>query len=153
MTVTENNSTKKKRAYVYDDYGNIITEKRYIGNNNWSDFVEVSYDYNDLRSVTNKLDGVYLNKISVSGIKDIDRDHVMLTASPQVYKYSLALDCYEKAEKEDKHNFTFTSSLLIHYKERVFFAKGTTSNIKITRKEDLALFEALLSVPEKLLYS
>ncbi len=88
-----------------------------------------------------------------SGIKDIDRDHVMLTASPQVYKYSLALDCYEKAEKEDKHNFTFTSSLLIHYKERVFFAKGTTSNIKITRKEDLALFEALLSVPEKLLYS
>lgn len=40
MTVTENNSTKKKRAYVYDDYGNIITEKRYIGNNNWSDFVE-----------------------------------------------------------------------------------------------------------------
>ena len=30
MTVTENNSTKKKRAYVYDDYGNIITEKRYI---------------------------------------------------------------------------------------------------------------------------
>ena len=66
MTVTENNSTKKKRAYVYDDYGNIITEKRYIGNNNWSDFVEVSYDYNDLRSVTNKLDGVYLNKISVS---------------------------------------------------------------------------------------
>lgn len=88
-----------------------------------------------------------------SGIKDIDRDHVMLTASPQVYKYGSALDCYEKAEKEDKHNFTFTSSLFIHYKERVFFAKGTTSNIKITRKEDLALFEALLSIPEELLYS
>lgn len=88
-----------------------------------------------------------------SGIKDIDRDHVMLTASPQVYRYDLALRCYEMAEKENKHDFTFTSSLLIYYGERVYFAKGTTSNIKITRKEDLALFEALLSVPEELLYS
>lgn len=52
-----------------------------------------------------------------------------------------------------RHNFTFTSSLLIHYGERVYFAKGTTNNIKITKKEDLALFEALLSVPEELLYS
>lgn len=88
-----------------------------------------------------------------SGISDIDREHVMLTASPQVYRYSLALRCYEQAELENRHNFTFTSSLLIYYGERVYFAKGTTSNIKITRKEDLALFEALLTVPEELLYS
>ena len=88
-----------------------------------------------------------------SGITDVDREHVMLTASPQAYRYSLALKCYEKAEEEDKHNFTFTSSLLIHCGERVYFAKGTTSNIKITQKEDLALFSALLKVPEELLYS
>ena len=88
-----------------------------------------------------------------SGITDVDREHVMLTASPQAYKYSLALTYYEMAERDDKHNFTFTSSLLIHYGERVYFAKGTTSNIKITQNEDLALFEALLNVPEDLLYS
>ncbi len=58
-----------------------------------------------------------------SGITDVDRDHVMLTASPQAYRFSLALKCYEKAEKENKHDFTFTSSLLIHYGERVYFAK------------------------------
>ena len=88
-----------------------------------------------------------------SGITDVDREHVMLTASPQAYKYSLALKYYEKAEKENKHNFTFTSSLFIHYQERVFFAKGTTSNIKITTKEDIALFSALLTVPEELLFN
>lgn len=88
-----------------------------------------------------------------SGITDIDREHVMLTASPQAFKYSLACKCYEQAELENLHNTTFTSSLLIHCKERVFFAKGTTSNIKITTKEDLALFEALLKIPEELLYS
>lgn len=88
-----------------------------------------------------------------SGITDVDREHVMLTASPQVYNYALALKCYEKAEQENKHDFTFTSSLLIHYGERVYFAKGTTSNIKVTKKEDLALFGALLKVPEDLLFS
>lgn len=88
-----------------------------------------------------------------SGIKDVDREHVMLTASPQMFRYDLALKCYEKAEQENKHNFTFTSSLLIHYGERVYFAKGTTSNIKVTQKEDLALFGALLKVPEELLFS
>ncbi len=88
-----------------------------------------------------------------SGIRDIDREHIMLTASPQAFKYSLALKCYERAEKEDKHNFTFTSSLLIYCGERVYFAKGTTSNIKITKQEDLALFKALLTVPEELLFS
>ena len=88
-----------------------------------------------------------------SGVRDIDREHVMLTASPQAYRFSLALNCYEKAEVENKNNFTFTSSLLIHYGERVYFAKGTTSNIKVTKKEDIALFEALLNVPEELLFS
>lgn len=87
-----------------------------------------------------------------SGITDIDREHVMLTASPQAFRYSLALKCYEQAEQENFHNSTFTSSLLIHCGERVYFAKGTTSNIKITTKEDIALFTALLSVPEDLLY-
>lgn len=88
-----------------------------------------------------------------SGVTDVDREHVMLTASPQVYNYALALKCYEKAEQENKHDFTFTSTLLIHYGERVYFAKGTTSNIKVTKKEDLALFGALLKVPEELLFS
>lgn len=88
-----------------------------------------------------------------SGIEDVDRDSVMLTASPQAYKYSLALKCYEQAELENRHDFTFTSSLLIHCGERVYFAKGTTCNIKVTQKEDLYLFSALLKVPENLLFS
>lgn len=88
-----------------------------------------------------------------SGITDIDREHVMLTASPQAFQYSLALKCYQQAEDENLHDTTFTSSLLIHCGERVYFAKGTSSNIKITKKEDLALFAALLKVPEEDLYS
>lgn len=89
----------------------------------------------------------------VSAISDIDREHIMLTASPQAYMYSLVLKCYERAELENKHGFTFTSSLLIYCGERIYFAKGTTCNIKVTKKEDIALFEALLSIPEDRLCS
>ena len=89
----------------------------------------------------------------ISGNKDIDREHVMLTASPQVYKYSLVLDCYKKADLEGKSDFTFTSSMLIYYGYSVYFAKGTTCNIKVTKQEDLSLFEALLKIPESLMYS
>ncbi len=88
----------------------------------------------------------------ISGTRDIERDQIILTASPQAFRYELARRCYERAEEEDYHNSTFTSSLLIHCGERVFFAKGTTCNIKITTREDLALFEALLSMPEEALY-
>lgn len=88
----------------------------------------------------------------ISGISDIDREHVMLTASPQAFKYDLVLKCYKQAKKENKHDFTFTSSLLIHCGERIYFAKGTTSNIKITTREDIALFQALLTIPEEQLY-
>ena len=84
-----------------------------------------------------------------SGITDIDREHVMLTASPQAFKYSLVLDCYLTAEQEARHDFTFTSSLLIHCGKRVYFAKGSTCNIKITEKEDIVLFQALLKVKEE----
>ena len=87
-----------------------------------------------------------------SGITDVDRERVMLTASPQAFRYGLALRCYEQAERENRHDFTFTSSLLIHCGVRVYFAKGTTCNIKITTRADMALFAALLKVPEDLLY-
>ena len=48
-------------------------------------------------------------------------------------------------EKDGEHAFTYTSSLLIRYGYRVFFAKGTTCNIKITKREDLVMFEAILN--------
>ncbi len=88
----------------------------------------------------------------ISGTRDIERDQIILTASPQAFSFELALECYEQAEAEDYHTSTFTSSLLIHCRKRVYFAKGTTCNIKITTREDLALFEALLHMPEESLY-
>lgn len=87
----------------------------------------------------------------IFGETDIDREKVMLTQAPQAFKYSLVYDCYKKAEEENKHDFTYTSSLIIYYGYRVYFAEGTTCNIKITKKEDLPLFKALLMCAEDIM--
>lgn len=85
-----------------------------------------------------------LSEDHVSSITDIDREKVMLTQAPQAFKYDLLLRCYKHALADGKNDFTYASSLLIHYGERVYFSKGSTWNIKVTKKEDLALFKALL---------
>lgn len=115
--------------------------------------LEVAHQYGNASSSIQCHPPIVYTDDFKSGIKDVDREHVMLTASPQAYRFNLAYKCYMQAENENLHNTTFTSSLLIHCGERVYFADGTSNNIKITRKEDLALFEALLSIPEERLDS
>ncbi len=118
-----------------------------------NELLRVAYENGNASSSIHCHPPIVYTKDFISGVRDIDRDHVMLTASPQAFKYELALRCYKQAEDENFHNATFTSSLLIHCGERVFFAKGTSCNIKITTREDLALFQALLKIPEEMLYS
>ena len=84
-----------------------------------------------------------------SSVLEINRENVMLTASPQVYRYQLVHKYYVMADQDNIHNTTFTSSLLIHYGERIYFAKGSSHNIKITTEEDLELFKALLKIYDK----
>ncbi len=57
------------------------------------------------------------------------------------------------AEKEDKHDFVYADLVYIYYGRRVFFSKGFTNNIKITKREDIALCEALMKFTEEELYS
>lgn len=143
-----------KDKISYDDYVMIHDAVRpVLPQKAINDVLRVAYKYGNASSSIVCHPPIVYTEDGLSGIKDIERDKIMLTASPQVYKYSLVLKYYERAEKENKHNFTFTSSMFIHYGERVFFAKGTTCNIKITTKVDLALFKALLSLSEEDLYS
>ena len=89
----------------------------------------------------------------LSGVKDLDRNSFMRVQTPQAYKYEEILPLYEKAEKENKHDFVYADLVYIYYGKRVFFSKGFTNNIKITKKEDIALCEALMKFAEDELYS
>ena len=77
----------------------------------------------------------------------------MRVQTPQAYKYDLLLELYEKAEKENKHDFIYADLVLIYYGKPVYFSKGFTNNIKITKKEDISLCKALMTFTEEELYS
>ena len=96
---------------------------------------------------------VILTEDKKSGIRDLDRNTIMRVQTPQAYKYYDIIQLYEKAEQEDKHDFVYADLVYIYYGKRVFFSKGFTNNIKITKKEDIALCEALMKFSEEELYS
>ena len=77
----------------------------------------------------------------------------MRIQTPQTYRYGEILPLYDMAEKENKHDFVYADLVLIYYGKTVYFSKGFTNNIKITRKEDIPLCKALMTFSEEELFS
>ena len=88
----------------------------------------------------------------LSGNKELDRSHLMRVQTPQAYEYSSILELYERAEKEDRHDFIYADIVAVEYGMTVYFSKGFTNNIKITKQEDIPLCEYLMDIPEDQLF-
>lgn len=88
----------------------------------------------------------------LSGNKELDRSHLMRVQTPQAYEYSSILELYERAEKEDRHDFIYADIVAVEYGMTVYFSKGFTNNIKITKQEDVPLCEYLMDIPEDQLF-
>ncbi len=75
----------------------------------------------------------------------VDRDEVMCLNSPQALRFGYVCALYDEGrrrgllDKVEPH----TTSLMLAMGEPVYFSKNSTTNIKITTKDDLALFEAV----------
>ena len=88
----------------------------------------------------------------LSGNKELDRSHLMRVQTPQAYEYSSILELYERAEKEDRHDFIYADIVAVEYGMTVYFSKGFTNNIKITKQEDIPLGEYLMDITEDQLF-
>mgnify|MGYP001075607653 FL=1 len=74
----------------------------------------------------------------------VPRDGLWRVQTPQAFQYGLLKQAFKKAKK-DSYYGTDEGSLVEYLGERVKIVPGSELNIKITRKEDLALGESLLS--------
>lgn len=83
-----------------------------------------------------------------SGIEELDRKSIMRIQTPQAYKYGILDDVYNKAEKDNKHDFVYADIAVAYYGYRIYFSKGFINNIKITTKEDITFFNYLLDFSE-----
>lgn len=75
--------------------------------------------------------------------KYIDRDTVACMNSPHAFNYGFIKDMYAEAIETGVINEVepHTTTLMYKMGKRIYFAKGSQTNVKITTKEDLDLFE------------
>lgn len=73
----------------------------------------------------------------------IDRETIAVMNSPHAFKYGFIDDLYNEAIKTGVIDTVepHTTTLMYAMGKKIFFAMGSQNNIKITRKEDLDLFE------------
>lgn len=85
------------------------------------------------------------------GIRQIKRENVVLMNGPWTFRANELIELYKKAFEEgvlDKVE-SHTTSLMLYYEMPIYFSKSERTNIKITNKEDLELFKAMLAIKEK----
>lgn len=73
----------------------------------------------------------------------INRDTVAIMNSPHAFKYGFIDDLYKEAIETGVMDTVepHTTTLMYAMGKRIYFALGSQNNIKITKKEDLELFE------------
>lgn len=81
----------------------------------------------------------------------IDRDTVAIMNTPHAFRYGFVAEMYKEAietgliDTVEPH----TTTLMYAMGKRIYFALGSQNNIKITRKEDLDLFEGYVLMKQK----
>jgi 2-C-methyl-D-erythritol 4-phosphate cytidylyltransferase len=116
------------------------------------EMVRVSHEKGNASLAIPCYETVIYTKDGLSGNTQLDRSNIMRVQTPQAYRYETILECYQNAEKDNLHNFTYADLIMIHYGKTVYFSKGFANNIKITRKEDIPLCKALMSFSEDELF-
>lgn len=82
--------------------------------------------------------------------KIVDRKKVRMVQTPQTFLSTILLNAYKTEEKEF---FTDEASVVEHSGEKVHLIEGEYTNIKITRPQDMAVAEQILSLQNRHLSS
>ncbi len=75
--------------------------------------------------------------------RTLNRDKLILVQTPQVFSYSVLVECHERARKEELE-VTDDATLLEHYGYTVVSIPGDYRNIKVTTREDFEVVKILL---------
>ena len=76
----------------------------------------------------------------------ITRETLRRVATPQAYRYGLLLEGYRRAFAEGIGitGSAYTNTMMVDLGHTLYFAAGSDKNIKLTSRDDLALFKAFL---------
>ncbi len=72
----------------------------------------------------------------------------LIARAPQSFKLKDILNAHEQAQKEDKHDFIDSCTMMSHYGHKMHTIIGPMENIKITTPTDFFIFRAMVQVHE-----
>lgn len=84
------------------------------------------------------------NDDGTSSDVSIPREQLFRTQTPHTYTLEKLLWAHEEAKKRKITNTAASCTLMQALGERVYFSKGSETNLKITTVDDMLIFEALL---------
>lgn len=84
-----------------------------------------------------------------SSIVSIPREQLYRTQTPHTYSLSKLLWAHEEAAKRNISNTAASCTLMQALGETIYFSAGSEENLKLTTKDDLAIFKALLNTQKE----
>ena len=112
-----------------------------------TDVIEKCKQYGNAVTSTPYNDQIFVVDDDISTVKYIPRETLRKVTTPQAYRFGRLDSAYHEAfEKEiGIYGSAYTNTMMVELGERLYFAKGSERNIKLTTKEDLETFKAFLS--------
>lgn len=89
---------------------------------------------------------IFLIDDDISTVKYIPRETLRRVATPQAYKYHLLDEKYHEAfdKKIGIYGSSYTNTMMVELGVRLYFAKGSDRNIKLTTPGDIEVFSAII---------
>ena len=80
----------------------------------------------------------------------IPRDSLRILQTPQAYRYKEIKEAYDKAFecKIGIQSSAYANTMMTELGKTLYFSKGSSKNIKITTKDDIEIFKAMLGAEE-----
>ena len=134
------------REYLADDDFVIIHDaaRPIVPQDVIDDLIDVAKKNGNACSSISCYETLLLTEDRLSGKEQIDRSRIIRCQTPQCYRYGLIRSLYEQAEQDNREDFVYANTMAINYGVEIFFSKGSNNNVKITTKEDIVFFKALL---------
>ncbi len=92
------------------------------------------------------IEAIYKSADGVKSNTSLDRQELFRTQTPHTYSLKKHLWAHEQAAAKGITNTTATCVLMSELGEEIFFSKGSEKNLKLTTKDDIDIFCALLSI-------
>lgn len=77
----------------------------------------------------------------------IPREELRILQTPQAYQYGEIIEAYDNAFSNGlgKTMSSYANTMMTELGKTLYFSKGSTKNIKITTKDDIEIFKAMLN--------